>query len=245
MLEAGREEYLRPLARHDGRSRIWTASSPRGAQRPEAGGARHRDHHQLRRGRLAQPRDHATQDFLKGRLRPMLTSWSGRLNQTAHPKDRSGNSRRQFARGAAGAVAGAGIVAGLAACENTTTPVGADTGGPTNRPRRRGLVVQKPTGPAGLPLPRPDNAVTWAVTDDNKPAGEGQQPRARPAAPLQLRRLRRPRHDQEVPEAVLYEGRDHHLQLGQDDEAIAKLASGSGRLSALTSWGSPGPTSSS
>ena len=54
------------------------------------------------------------------------------------------------------------------------------------------LVVPKPTGPGGLPLPRPDNAVTWAITDDEqadrgRPAG-----RARAAAGLQLRRLHRP-----------------------------------------------------
>jgi spermidine/putrescine transport system substrate-binding protein len=89
----------------------------------------------------------------------------------AHPKDRSGITRRQLARGAAGAVAGAGVAAGLAACENTTTPVGADAGGPTGA--AADLVVQKPTGPAGLPLPRTDNSVTWAITDENKPIKDG------------------------------------------------------------------------
>ena len=84
-----------------------------------------------------------------------------------HPKDRSGITRRQLAQGAAGVVAGAGVAAGLAACENTTTPVGADAGGPTGA--AADLVVQKPTGPAGLPLPRTDNSVTWAITDENKP----------------------------------------------------------------------------
>lgn len=89
----------------------------------------------------------------------------------AHPKDRSGITRRQLARGAAGAVAGVGVAAGLAACENTTTPVGADAGGPTGA--AADLVVQKPTGPAGLPLPRTDNSVTWAITDENKPIKDG------------------------------------------------------------------------
>ena len=89
----------------------------------------------------------------------------------AHPKDRSGISRRQFARGAAGAVAGAGVAAGLAACENTTTPVGAEAAGATGAAAE--LVVQKPTGPGGLPLPRTDNSVTWAITDDNKPVKAG------------------------------------------------------------------------
>jgi spermidine/putrescine transport system substrate-binding protein len=88
-----------------------------------------------------------------------------------HPKDRSGITRRQLARGAAGAVAGVGVAAGLAACENTTTPVGADAGGPTGA--AADLVVQKPTGPAGLPLPRTDNSVTWAITDENKPIKDG------------------------------------------------------------------------
>jgi spermidine/putrescine transport system substrate-binding protein len=89
----------------------------------------------------------------------------------AHPKDRSGITRRQLARGAAGAVAGVGVAAGLAACENTTTPVGADAGGPTGA--AADLVVPKPTGPAGLPLPRTDNSVTWAITDENKPIKDG------------------------------------------------------------------------
>ena len=89
----------------------------------------------------------------------------------AHPKDRSGITRRQLARGAAGAVAGAGVVAGLAACENTTTPVGAEAAGATGASAE--LVVPKPTGPGGLPLPRTDNSVTWAITDENKPVKDG------------------------------------------------------------------------
>ena len=96
----------------------------------------------------------------------------------AHPKDRSGITRRQLARGAAGAVAGGGVVAGLAACENTTTPVGAEAAGPTGA--AADLVVQKPTGPAGLPLPRTDNSVTWAITDENKPVKSGRSPEPGP-----------------------------------------------------------------
>jgi spermidine/putrescine transport system substrate-binding protein len=92
----------------------------------------------------------------------------------AHPKDRSGMTRAQLLRGAAGAAvlaAGGGVLAG---CENTTEAVGAcDTGGTTSK-----LVVPKPVGPLGLPLPRTDNSVTWALLDDNKAvrsglAGEG------------------------------------------------------------------------
>jgi spermidine/putrescine transport system substrate-binding protein len=91
----------------------------------------------------------------------------------AHPKDRI--TRRQLLRGAAGAAviaAGGGVLAG---CENTTTAIGAcDTGsGPSSK-----LVEAKPVGPLGLPLPRTDNSVTWALLDENKAirsglAGEG------------------------------------------------------------------------
>jgi spermidine/putrescine transport system substrate-binding protein len=84
----------------------------------------------------------------------------------AHPKDRSGITRRQLLRGAAGAAvlaAGGGVLAG---CENTTTAVGAscDSGGAASSK----LVEPKPLGPLGLPLPRTDNSVTWALLDDNK-----------------------------------------------------------------------------
>src|SRR5262245_37832983 len=96
----------------------------------------------------------------------------------AHPKDRSGITRRQLARGAAGAVAGAGVAAGLAACENTTTPVGADAAAATGAAAE--LVVPKPTGPGGLPLPRTDNSVTWAITDENKPVKDGRSPEPGP-----------------------------------------------------------------
>ena len=90
----------------------------------------------------------------------------------AHPKDRSGISRRQFVRNTAVAAAGLGVAGAAAGCENTTTPIGAETaGGPTGAAAE--LVVPKPTGPAGLPLPRPDNSVTWAITDDNKGIPEG------------------------------------------------------------------------
>jgi spermidine/putrescine transport system substrate-binding protein len=91
-----------------------------------------------------------------------------------HPKDRSGLTRRQLLqRGAGGALAvsGAGLLAG---CENTTEPVGGSAGGPAGPAGK--LVVAKPVGPGGLPLPRPDNAVTWAITDENQPIAE-----ARPA----------------------------------------------------------------
>jgi spermidine/putrescine transport system substrate-binding protein len=85
----------------------------------------------------------------------------------AHPKDRPGLTRRQLLHGAAGTAVGVGAVGVLAGCQNTTTPIGVcDDGGSD-------LVVSKPTGPGGLPLPRPDNSVTWAITADNQPIADG------------------------------------------------------------------------
>ena len=93
----------------------------------------------------------------------------------AHPKDRSGITRSQLLRSMAGAAvlaAGGGVLAG---CENTTTAIGAcETGGGAGSK----LVEPKPLGPLGLPLPRTDNSVTWALLDQNKAirsglAGEG------------------------------------------------------------------------
>ena len=40
----------------------------------------------------------------------------------------------------------------------------------------RKLVVPRPTGPDGLPLPRPDYSVTWAITADNPPIKNGLKP---------------------------------------------------------------------
>jgi hypothetical protein len=100
-----------------------------------------------------------------------------------HPKDRSGISRRQFVRYTAGSAAGLGVAGALAGCDNTTTPIGANAAGPTGAAAE--LVVQKPTGPAGLPLPRPDNSVTWAITDANKPIADG-RPTERGPLPVAL-----------------------------------------------------------
>jgi spermidine/putrescine transport system substrate-binding protein len=89
----------------------------------------------------------------------------------AHPKDRTGMTRSQLLRGGLGAAilaAGGGVLAG---CEDTTTAIGAcDTGGTTSK-----LIEAKPVGPLGLPLPRTDNSVTWALLDDNRtiPSGQG------------------------------------------------------------------------
>ncbi|HEY7196699.1 MAG TPA: spermidine/putrescine ABC transporter substrate-binding protein [Gaiellaceae bacterium] len=64
----------------------------------------------------------------------------------------------------------------LAGCENTTTAIGdcGDTGGQSGLAAQ--LVEAKPVGPGGLPLPRTDNSVTWAIADDNKPIAEGKKP---------------------------------------------------------------------
>jgi spermidine/putrescine transport system substrate-binding protein len=139
-----------------------------------------------------------------------------------HPKDRSGISRRQFARGAVGAVAGVGVVGGLAACENTTTPVGADAeaaSGPAAE-----LVVPKPTGPGGLPLPRTDNSVTWAITDENKPVKDGLKPEPGPLRiynyadyfdPATLKKFQKE-----------FSTKIEVATYNSSDEAVAKLASG-------------------
>src|SRR3954451_24802650 len=140
----------------------------------------------------------------------------------AHPKDRSGITRRQLARGAAGAVAGAGVVAGLAACENTTTAVGSDAGGPTGA--AADLVVQKPTGPGGLPLPRTDNSVTWAITDENKLIKNGLGAEPGPLRiynyadyidPVTLKRFQKE-----------FSTKVEIATYNSADEAVAKLASG-------------------
>ena len=139
-----------------------------------------------------------------------------------HPKDRPGLTRRQLLRGAAGsavALSGAELLAG---CENTTTPIGATGGGPSGAAAE--LVVAKPTGPGGLPLPRPDNAVTWAITEQNKPIADG-----RPAerGPLRLYNYA----DYVDPVVVKRFEKKFHTSVqiatyNSADEAIAKLAAG-------------------
>ena len=69
------------------------------------------------------------------------------------------------------AAAGLGAL-GLAGCENTTTPIGTQDAAAASGEVAK-FVVPKPTGPGGLPLPRTDNSVTWAITDDNQPIDDG------------------------------------------------------------------------
>ena len=140
-----------------------------------------------------------------------------------HPKE-SGLSRRQLLVRSAGAAAGlsaAGLVAG---CENTTTPIGADTAAGQVSSAAAKLVVPKPLGPEGLPLPRPDNSVTWAITDENKPIADGLKPEA---APLRVYNYA----DYVNPATVkkfqkLFNTKVQIATYNSADEAIAKLASG-------------------
>ncbi len=98
----------------------------------------------------------------------------------AHPKDRQGLTRRQLLRGAAVAAVGAGTAGVIAGCQNTTTAIGACEDGGSSGGGAGGLasqlVVAKPTGPGGLPLPRNDNSVEWALTDDNPMVADGVKP---------------------------------------------------------------------
>ena len=91
-----------------------------------------------------------------------------------HPREHR-LTRRNLVRGAIGASAAVGVAGVAAGCQNTTTAVGADEAGAAS-PAVRKLVVPRPTGPNGLPLPRPDYSVTWRVTGDNPPIKEGLQP---------------------------------------------------------------------
>ena len=91
-----------------------------------------------------------------------------------HPREHR-LTRRNLVRGAIGASAAVGVAGVAAGCQNTTTAVGADEGGAASLAVRK-LVVPRPTGPNGLPLPRPDYSVTWRVTGDNPPIKEGLQP---------------------------------------------------------------------
>ena len=90
------------------------------------------------------------------------------MSEPQHPRDNRGLTRTQLLRRAAVGAAGVGGAAFLAGCENTTTPIGAcDTG------EGNAFVEPKPVGPGGLPLPRPDNSVTWRILDDNPPMADG------------------------------------------------------------------------
>jgi spermidine/putrescine transport system substrate-binding protein len=139
-----------------------------------------------------------------------------------HPKDRPGISRRQLIQRSAGAAAGLSVAGLVAGCENTTTPIGAEAAGPSGA--AADLVVAKPTGPGGLPLPRIDNSVTWAITEENKPIRDG-----RPAETGALKVYNYA--DYVDPASVkkfqkLFNTKVQIATYNSADEAIAKLASG-------------------
>jgi spermidine/putrescine transport system substrate-binding protein len=138
----------------------------------------------------------------------------------AHPQDNKGISRRGLLKGAAGGALGVGALGLLAGCENTTTPIGAcgDGDGSSN------LVVPKPSGPGGLPLPRPDNAVTWAITSDNEPIPDGV---ADENGPLGIYNYADYLDPGLVKKFEKLTGRKVELATyNSADEAVAKLASG-------------------
>jgi spermidine/putrescine transport system substrate-binding protein len=84
-------------------------------------------------------------------------------------------TRRNLVRGAVGAGAALGVAGVAAGCANTTEAVGSGDAAAGSAAVRK-LVAPRPTGPDGLPLPRPDYSVTWAVTDDNPPIKDGLKP---------------------------------------------------------------------
>jgi spermidine/putrescine transport system substrate-binding protein len=121
-----------------------------------------------------------------------------------------------------GAAAGLGVTGLVAGCQNTTTPIGAEAAGPTGAAAE--LVVPKPTGPGGLPLPRTDNSVTWAITEENKPIADGR--------PTETGPLRVYNYADYVDPATVkkfqkqYSTKVQIATYNSADEAIAKLASG-------------------
>ena len=138
-----------------------------------------------------------------------------------HPRERSGLTRRRLLRRAAGSAVGLSAAGFLAGCENTTEPIG-NAGGPTGAAAK--LVVQKPTGPGGLPLPRPDNAVTWAITPENRRSPTAARPKgvrstSTTTPTISTRSPSRSSRSCSTP-------RSPSPPTTPPDEAIAKLASG-------------------
>jgi spermidine/putrescine transport system substrate-binding protein len=137
----------------------------------------------------------------------------------AHPQEGRGVSRRRLLQGAAGGALGVGAIGLLAGCENTTTPIGACEGDGSSN-----LVVPKPTGPGGLPLPRPDNAVTWAITSDNEPIADDVPDESGPLGIYNYADYLDPALIEKFEKLT---GRKVQVATyNSSDEAIAKLASG-------------------
>src|SRR3954463_11444143 len=133
-------------------------------------------------------------------------------------------SRRQLLRRSAVAAGGLTAAGALAGCENTTTPIGASDAAGAVSTAATDLLVANPLGPAGLPLPRPDNSVTWAITDDNKPIADGVKPEAGPLTiynyadyidPATVKKFKKQ-----------FNAKVQVATYNSADEAIAKLASG-------------------
>ena len=94
------------------------------------------------------------------------------MSAPKHPRENRGLTRTQLFKRAAVGAAGVGGAAFLAGCENTTTPIGAcDTADGTTS-----FAEPKPVGPGGLPLPRPDNSVTWKLMPENPAIADGIKP---------------------------------------------------------------------
>ena len=74
----------------------------------------------------------------------------------------------QTPRAARWASSAAGLLAG---CENTTEPIGASGGRPRAPPRSSSS--RSRSARAACRCRGPDNAVTWAITDDNPPIEDG------------------------------------------------------------------------
>ncbi len=100
--------------------------------------------------------------------------------------------------------------------------MGAEAAGPSGAAAE--LVVQKPTGPGGLPLPRTDNSVTWAITEENKPVKDGRKPEPGPLRvynyadyldPVTIKRFQKQ-----------FSTKVEIATYNSSDEAIAKLSSG-------------------
>ena len=100
--------------------------------------------------------------------------------------------------------------------------MGAEAAGATGAAAE--LVVQKPTGPGGLPLPRTDNSVTWAITEENKPVKDGRSPEPGPLRvynyvdyldPVTVKRFQKE-----------FSTKVEIAAYNSADEAIAKLSSG-------------------
>jgi spermidine/putrescine transport system substrate-binding protein len=135
----------------------------------------------------------------------------------AHPKDRP-LTREQLLRRAAGSALAISGVGALAGCQNTTTPIGSGGGAGSK------FVAARPLGPGGLPLPRPDYAVTWAITSDNQPIRDG---RGTERGPLRIYNYA----DYIWPGLVKrfekkYGTKVQIATYNSADEAIAKLAAG-------------------